>query len=204
MTDYNHIPSDHRLEKAVEALQQNGVSVTVVADKQAAVNKLLELVPEGSQVMTMTSTTLDQLGATAIFNESGKYQSVKQQLSTMNRETDHLEMQKLGAAPDYAVGSIHGLTEHGEIVVVSNTGSQLPAYAYGANHVVWVVGAQKLGHDLASVLERIEKHVLPLESERARKAYGVEGSNISKVLIINKEVNPNRLHLILVKEVLGF
>lgn len=48
-------------------------------------------------------------------------------------------------------------------------------------------------------MDRIEKYVLPLENERAMKAYGV-GSAINKVLIVNKEVIPGRIHIILVKE----
>jgi len=46
--------------------------------------------------------------------------------------------------------------------------------------------------------------VLPLESERARKAYGVPGSFVSKLLIINKEIFPDRATVIIVKESLGF
>ena len=53
-------------------------------------------------------------------------------------------------------------------------------------------------------MKRIYEYVLPKESERARKAYGVAGSNVSKLLIINRENKPNRITLIFVKEVLGY
>jgi len=112
-------------------------------------------------------------------------------------------MQKLGAAPEYAVGSVHAVTEDGKVIIASNTGSQLPAYAYGSAHVIWVVGTQKIVANLEQGLKRIYEYVLPLESERLKKVYGVE-SNVSKLLIINKEIAPNRLTLILVKQKLGF
>ncbi len=102
------------------------------------------------------------------------------------------------------VGSVHAVTENGQVVVASNTGSQLPAYAYGSQNVIWVVGTQKIVSDLDAAFNRINEYVLPLEADRARKAYGVEGSNVSKLLILNKEINPNRIKLIFVNENLGF
>jgi len=42
-----------------------------------------------------------------------------------------------------------------------------------------------------------------LENERAKKAYGT-GSGVNKTLIINKEVTPVRITMIIVKEKLGF
>ena len=42
---------------------------------------------------------------------------------------------------EYFLGSIHAVTEQGEIIVASNTGSQLPSYVFTSNNVIWVVGA---------------------------------------------------------------
>lgn len=98
--------------------------------------------------MDMSSVTIDTLGLPKEIQESGIYDSVKNKLYKMDRKTQNLEMQRIGAAPEY---------------------------------------------------------VLPLESERANKAYNITtGSNVSKLLIINKEKIPGRLTLILVKEKLGF
>lgn len=45
---------------------------------------------------------------------------------------------------------------------------------------------------------------MPLESERDKKAYGVSGSFVSKLLVVDKEINPGRIHIIFVVEVLGY
>ncbi len=99
---------------------------------------------------------------------------------------------------------MHAVTEDGKVLIASNSGSQLPAYAYGSGHVIWVVGAQKIVKNLDEGIKRIYEHSLPLESERARKAYGVPGSAVNKLLIINKEIIPGRITMILTKEKLGF
>lgn len=88
-------------------------------------------------------------------------------------------------------------------MIASNTGSQLPAYAYGASHVIFVIGTQKIVKDIDEGMRRICDYTFPLEDKRALKAYGVH-SNISKILIINKEIKPDRIKIIFVNEILGF
>lgn len=131
--------------------------------------------------------------------ESGKFDAVKNKLKTMQAR----EKQRLGAAPDWAIGSVHAVTEDGKVLIASATGSQLPAYAYGANHVVWIVGAQKLVKNFEDGLKRLYEYSLPLEDVRARKVYGA-GSSVNKILIVNKEPAPERITMIIVKEKLGF
>jgi L-lactate utilization protein LutC len=152
-------------------------------------------------VFTGTSMTLEALGIPAEADK--RYDSVRARLATMNPQTQMREMIKMGAVPEWMVGSVHAVTETGSVVIGSNTGSQLAGYAASAAHVVWVVGAQKIVPTLEEGLKRVQEYSLALEDERALKAYGMN-SNLSKLLIVNKEVMPNRTTMILVKEKLGF
>jgi L-lactate utilization protein LutC len=201
---WNEIPDQSVIDKTITALKANGIEAIVVATGATAKEEALKLLPSGAQVMTNTSVTADTIGLSDAINKSGNYDAVMPKLYSMDPKTQKREQKVLGAAPDYAIGSVHAVTEDGKVVIASNTGSQLPGYAYGSDHIIWVVGAQKIVKNLDSAFKRIEEHTLPLESERARKAYGTDGSNISKVLILNKEVTPGRITLILIKEVLGF
>lgn len=205
MTRWNQLPSKETIDKTINALKKNGIDTQIVETGSEAKKIVLDLIPKGSEVMTMTSITLDAIGLSEEINEEGsKFKPVRDKLYAMNRATETQEMNRLGAAPEYAVGSVHAVTEDGYVLIASNTGSQLPAYGYGALKVVWVVGAQKIVKDTEEGLKRIYEHSLPLESERAKKAYGVAGSSVNKILIINKEVQPQRITLVLVNEVLGF
>lgn len=207
MNDWTTLPTEDAIKKTADALSKNGITAEIVENGNEAKQKVLSLVPEKAEVMTMTSVTLDTIGIPKEINESGKYDSIRQKLSVMNRQTDSLKMQKLGAAPEYTIGSVHAVTQDGHLVIASNTGSQLPAYVYGSAHVIWVVGVQKIVKDLDAGMKRIYEYILPKESVRSRKAYGLPdtwNSNVSKLLIINKEVVPGRLHVIFVKESLGF
>ena len=204
MDKWKQLINKESIDKTIESLKANDIDAQFVSTAEDAKKKVLEILPEGVEVMNMTSVTLDTIGLPKQLNESGKYNSVRNKLSSMNRATQGTEMQKLGAAPEWTVGSVHAVTEDGHILIASNTGSQLSAYVGGSPNVIWVVGAQKIVKNTDEGIKRIYEYVLPLEAERARKAYGAPGSNVSKLLIVNKEIKPGRITVILVNEKLGF
>jgi len=205
MKKWDRLADEKTIENTVAALKANGIDAQVAENRQEAKRKVLELIPESSEAMTMTSVTLDIIGLSEEINKAdSRFRPLRDKLYAMDRNTQVQEMNRLGAAPEFVVGSVHAVTEDGYVLIASNTGSQLPAYSFGALHVIWVVGAQKIVKNTDEGIKRIYEHSLPLESERAKKAYGVPGSAVNKILIINQEVQPGRVKLILVKEKLGF
>lgn len=204
MPMWDTLASDSEIQTVVTNLKANGFEAFVADTGAAAKQKALDILPAGANVMTMTSVTCETIGLYTEINESGKYDSVRKKLTAMDRKTQGREMQALGAAPEWSVGSAHALTETGHMLIASQSGSQLPAHVYGASHVLLVVGAQKVVKDTTAGLQRIYEYVLPLESERAKKAYGVPGSAVNKLLIFNKESVTGRVTVIIVKEKLGF
>jgi hypothetical protein len=204
MANWTQLASPEDVEKTKQALESHNISVFVVASGADAKKKVFEILPKGAQVLPMTSMTLDSIGVSGELQESTEYLSVRKQLASMNRETEGSEMQKLGAAPDWTIGSVHAITHAGEVIIASNTGSQLPAYVYGAAHVIWVAGTHKVVATLDDAMRRIYEHSLPLESERAKKAYGVAASAVNKMAIVKHENIKGRITLVLVNEVLGF
>lgn len=204
MDKWTKIPQDGVIKKTAEALKGNGINVEVVENKEEAKKRILNLLPKGAEVMTMTSETLKSVGVLPEINESGSYNSVRNRLSSLDRKTQSPEMQKLGAAPEFVIGSVHAVTEDGKVLIASYTGSQFPAYAYGSSHVIWVIGAQKIVKDIDEGLKRIYEHVLPLESQRVKRINMMPQSAVNKLLIVNREFKQDRITIIIIKEVLGF
>ena len=203
--DWNKLVDGEILRNTVKALGQNGIEAVVAENGEEAKVLALGFIPEGSEVMTMSSVTLDTIGLSAEINKvDGKFKPLRDKLYALDRKTNAQEMNRLGAAPEFVVGSVQAVSEDGYVLIASNTGSQLPAYAFGALNVIWIVGTQKIVKNIDEGIKRIYEHSLLLESERAKKAYGVPGSAVNKILIINKEVRPGRIKLIFVKEKLGF
>lgn len=201
------LPSKEIVDTTAKALTANGFEVHVAETGADASRLALSLIPGKSEVFTMTSVTVDSIGLSAILNSGSAFDSVRNRLNAMNGATQGREMRKLGAGPDVTVGSVHAVTQSGSLLIASLTGSQLPAYAYGAGTVVFVVSTKKIVPTLDDGWKRIENTVVPQESERARKAYGLpEGFSTfpSKVLVFNREIQPGRVKIILVNEDLGF
>jgi hypothetical protein len=201
-TDFGQPASEEQIERAVAALEANGIQVVLVNDRGQALAELLQRLPEGAEVFTAASQTLEAIGAIAEINQSGRYDAIRPKLMKLDRQTQMREMRKLAASPDYVVGSVHAITEHGQVLVASGGGSQLAPYVYGAGHVLWVAGTQKIVADVDEGLRRIEQHSLPLEDARMRKTRGV-GSHVGKIMIFQRE-QPGRTTLILLRQALGF
>jgi hypothetical protein len=201
--EFNKLASEGQIERTAKALEANGIHAVVAENGAEAKRLFFELIPDGSEVFLGASVTLDQLGIKEEIDKSGRFNALRPKMFAMNRETQGREIRKLGGAPDFAAGSVHAVTEDGHVLIASNTGSQLGAYASSAGRVIWVVGAQKLVKDLNEGMNRIYDYIVPLEEEHMQKLYKV-GTNVSKLLIINREVRPNRITMIIVKEKLGY
>src|SRR6204780_3910705 len=200
---FTTLPDEHALQATVVALGDNGFSVEVVNDLDAARQAVLARIPEGSSVMTNASVTLDQTGiADAINDGAGRWESSRNKMFALDFATQAQQMKAIGGQPDYALGSVHAITRDGTLVIASASGSQLASYAWGAANVIFVVGAQKHVPTLEAAHERIYQHSLVLEDARAIAAYG-QHSSVGKVLEIHQEL-PGRIHIVLIRQVAGF
>jgi len=201
-TRFTKLPDDETLAATVVALEEHGFGVEVVDDLGAARQAVLALIPEGSSVMTNTSVTLEETGIAEAINDGGPYDSARNRMMALDYATQLPEMKATAGQADYALGSVHAVTSGGTLVIASASGSQLASYAWGAANVIFVVGAQKLVPSLEAAHERIVEHSLKLEDARAYAAYG-QNSRIGKILEIQQE-EPGRIHVVLIRQLVGF
>lgn len=200
---FSTLADDARITRTAEALEANGITVLRAADAAEAKRMVLELIPEGAEVHHGASETLDVTGITDEIDKSGRYEPVRPRIFSMDRTTQADEIRRLSAAPAFMLGSVHAVTETGSLLAASMGGSQLGPYVSGAGRVILVVGTQKVVSDLEEGLRRINEYSLPLEDARVQAAYGIH-SAVNKVLIINREIQPGRITVVLVDEALGF
>jgi hypothetical protein len=200
---YATVAGDARVQRTTAALEANGITVLRAANAAEAKRIVLGLIPAGAQVHQGTSQSLDRSGITDEIEASGRYLSVRRQISTMDRKTQADEIRRLSAAPDVMLGSVHAVTETGSLLAASMGGSQLGPYVSGAGRVILVVGTQKIVSDVEDGLRRIDEYALPLEDARAMAAYGIH-SAVNKVVIINREIRPGRITVVLTDEAIGF
>jgi hypothetical protein len=199
---FTELADEEALAAAVVALEEHGFSVDLVDDLDAAREAVLARIPAGSSVMTNTSVTLQETGIADAIDNGGPYESARNKMMALDYATQLPEMKAIAGQAEYALGSVHGVTRDGTLVIASASGSQLASYAWGAANVIFVVGAQKLVPDAEAARERIYEHSLPLEDARAFAAYG-QNSRVGKILEIHQE-DPGRIHVVLIREAVGF
>lgn len=203
--NYEHIASDSTIEKVVEALKARNIHAIVVDTKEEALEEIKKLIPKGAQVMNGSSTTLSEIGFVDYLKEGAHgWGNVHADILTEKDPEKQARLRKESVLADYFLGSVHAITEAGQLMIASASGSQIPSYAFTSDNVIWVASANKIVADREAGFKRIEDYVFPLENKRMQSV-GYPGSAIARVLIIEREIMPNRhLTLILVKEKLGF
>lgn len=203
--DYTKIASDSVIKKTVEALKERNIHAIVVDTKEEAMEEIKKLIPKGASVMNGSSTTLDEIGFVDYLKEGAHgWDNVHADILNEKDKAKQARLRKESVLADYFLGSAHAITEEGQLMIASASGSQIPSYAYTSDNVIWVASANKIVADREAGFKRIEDYVFPLEDKRMQSV-GYPGSAIARVLIIEREIMPNRhLTLILVKEKLGF
>jgi hypothetical protein len=201
--EFEELADDDQIRRTAQALEARNIKTLIAETGEEAKRMFFELVPEGAEVFLGASVTLETLGIKDEIDKSGKYEALRQKMFAMDRATQGREIRKLGGAPDFAAGSVHAVTEDGQVMIASNTGSQLGPYASGAGKVIWVVGAQKLVKNLEEGMRRIEEYCVPREEVHMQQLYKMH-TGLNKILIVNKEIRPERITMIIVKEELGY
>jgi 2-polyprenyl-6-methoxyphenol hydroxylase-like FAD-dependent oxidoreductase len=190
------------IESLAANLRNRNFEVVIVdsaADAKAAV---MERIPQGAQVHSGKSKSLEDAGVFKELMESENFDFIRKRTLKMDRRAQAHEIRKLGAAPDVMLGSVQAVTETGQLVVTSASGSQIGPYASGAGRLILVIGSQKIVPDLESAFRRMEEYVFPWEDARLRETLGI-GTMITRTLIIERDYYPGRTTVILVRDPIG-
>ncbi len=204
--DYNTLASDETLAATTAALQARNFEPIIVATKEEALAKIKELIPAGASVMNGSSTTLQQIGFVDYLKagQHGWHNLHEAVLAEQDPEKQK-QLRRQALLSDYYLGSVHALSQAGELVIASNSGSQLPHIVFSSPNVIFVVGTQKIAPTLADAEARLRTHVIPLEDARM-KSVGMGGTALNKLFYFFGEpaYTGRKITVVLVKEKLGF
>lgn len=203
--NYEHIASDEVISKVAEELKARNITPIIVDTKEEALEEIKKLIPKGVKVMNGSSTTLKEIGFVDYLKEGTHgWNNVHENILNEKDPVKQARLRKESVLADYFLGSVHAITEAGQLLIASASGSQMPSYAFTSDNVIWVASANKIVVDREAGFKRIEDYVFPLENKRMQ-GVGYHGSTIGRVLVFEREIMPNRhLTMILVKEKLGF
>lgn len=204
--NYETLANREAVNKAINALEQRGIKAVIVNNRAEALEKVRSLIPKGASVMNGSSRTLDEIGFVD-YLKSGNHgwKNLHDEILAEKDPEKQAMLRKQAVLSDYYLGSVHAVAETGQLVIASNSGSQLPHIVFTSPNLIFVVGVQKLVPNLDAALARVREYVLPLEDKRM-KDVGMGGSAISKLLIFEQELAfmGRKIYIIFVNEKLGF
>jgi LUD domain len=194
--------SEETIQRVAQKMRERNIEVVIVDDGDQARKVVLKRLPEGAEVHSGKSKTLQDSGIFEVIHDVSRYNALRPRMFKMDRKTQAREIRKLISGPDYMLGSVNAITDDGILVVASASSSQLGPYASTAGKVILVVGSQKIVPDLETALRRVRNYVLPWEDAQVRKVMNI-GSFVGKILLIEREWVDGRMTVILVREPIG-
>ena len=200
--EYTTPATSEQLEAVAARLRERNFEVVIVDGPAEAKAEVLKRLPDGAEVHSAKSKTMEDIGVFQELMESDRYDFLRKKLFKMDRNTQGREMRRLVAAPDFELGSVQAITEAGEMVEGSATGSQMGPYSASSGHLILVAGSQKIVKDLDAALRRIREHVFPYEDARLREQMGVP-TKLCRILILESDYVPGHTTVVLVREPVG-
>jgi len=207
---------DQKIENLIKNWQKRNIQGIYCENKEGAIEKILKIIPVSVSVGISGSQTLEQLGIVRLLEARGN-RVFNQYQPGIDREKN-LELRKQGTQADYYLASANALSQKGELVIFSAFGNRIAGVAYAKN-VILVCGINKITPNLEEAIKRAREYATPLNCRRLNFNTPCLKDGICRqeiclfpdykrmccqILIIEAEITPERLKVILVNETLGY
>ncbi len=195
----------------VKNLQSRHFEAYYCADKEEALKKALELIPEGATVGWGGAMSCEQIGLMDALRV-GNYREIDRATTKTAEERERMMLRMLGA--DVFLTGANGLSLDGEMVNIDGTGNRLAAICYGPSTILVVAGMNKVEDTLEAAIDRARTVAAPMNKQRFANVTpcGVTGTCadcksegcICNQILVTRHCRPvGRIKFILVGEELG-
>ena len=198
--------------KVAEALNKRYFEAYYCSGRDEALEKILELIPQGHVVSWGGATTVDELGVKDALRQRGQ--------AVIDRDTakdaqERQEMLKKALTCDTFLMGSNAVSADGQLVNIDGTGNRVAALCFGPSQVIVVAGMNKVAGDLDGAMRRAREVAAPINAQRfqLKTPCSVNGlcadckgpDSICAQIVTTRLCKPaGRIKVILVGEDLGF
>ncbi len=195
-------------QTVIKGLQSRNMAGYYAPDKRKALQKALELIPEGSSVAMGGCMTAHEIGLIPALQE-GNYHYI---------DRDKMEPRASLMASydaDIFLTSANAMTDDGILVNIDGNANRVSCIAQGPRKVIVLAGMNKVCSDLDSALKRARSVAAPSNAQRFQintpcrktgKCFDCKTPDTicCQFLITRYSKHKDRIHVILINEELGF
>ena len=196
-------------QKVIKGLKSRNMSGYYADNAEEALQLALDLIPEGSTVTMGGATSAREIGLVYALQQ-GNYNFIDR-----DNYTDKRQAMLLAYDADVFLSSANAITEDGVMVNIDGNANRVSAIAQGPKKVVFIVGMNKVCPDADAAMKRARNVAAPINAQRfhlntpccktgACMDCKSPDTICCQFLITRFSRHPDRIHVILVNENLGF
>ena len=199
-------------QKVIQGLKNRHMNGYYGHTKQEAFDLVFELMKSDSSVGWGGSDTINSLGI--------KEELYKRDFKVIDRDKakdadEKYNIERETFYADYYLMSTNAITEDGILVNMDGHCNRVACLCFGPKQVIMVVGMNKVTKDIDSAISRLRNVAAPINNQRfgGNRPCQVTGSCANclaqgcicdQLVITRNSMDPDRIHVILVDEVLGY
>lgn len=195
----------------VKNLQNRHFDAYYCANKEEALKKALELIPEGASVGWGGAESCEQIGLMKAL-KAGNYRAMDRSTAKSPEEREQIMKEMLFG--DVFLTGANGLSLDGQMVNIDGTGNRVAAICYGPGMILVVAGMNKVEDTLEAAVTRARTVAAPMNKQRFPNVTPCEVTGtcadckaegcICNQIVITRHCRPiGRIKFILVGEDLG-
>jgi len=154
---------EKRAKILVKNLQSRHFDAYYCANKDEALKKALELIPEGSSVGWGGAMSCEQIGLMEALH-AGNYRAIDRSLAKDPEEREQM-MRSMFQADVFLTGA-NGLSLDGQMVNIDGLGNRVAAIVYGPGSILVVAGMNKVEDTLEAAVNRARTVAAPSNNQR--------------------------------------
>ena len=202
-----------RAKATLEALKKNRINGSFVAQASDVKKHVMDMVPAGSTVAVGGSMTLI---------ETGVLEAIRQaDVNFIDRYEKDISVEELmkrlraGLTADYFISGVNGISEDGQLGFVDAYCNRVAPILFGPKKVILISGCNKICPDTDSALQRVTYMTAPTNAKRLGRKTPCAATGVCQdcdspdricnaSVIIHKQADAERMHVVLVGQDLGY
>lgn len=205
--------NEMKIDRTIKALKKNNMNGYYVHNNEELIDKIKEIVKEGSKVSCGGSMTLFETGVIDHLR-SGRYEFLDRYKEGLSRE-DIVKIYKESFTSDAFFSSSNAITENGELYNVDGNGNRVAAMLYGPDKVIIVCGVNKIVSDVDEAVLRKKQVAGPINAIRLSRKTPCSKTGCcsecnskericNEYTLIRRQSDGDRIHVIFLNEELGY